>query len=253
MTTAQSVRGHWNGSGRYVDGGDARDRELRFEARVITKLGRSFQIGAIVPYVVTDRRFGDRASRGSGPGDVSLLSRYDFVRVGGENGLPGIALTLGLTVPTGRSPDRARDALGTDVTGSGAWEARPGIAIEKIWWTGWYVFGGVGVGFFAPFKRDDGSTIALGPRMLAVVAGGKSFTNGLSFALGATHEQEAAPRTDGLRVGANRARTSALAFAGYEIDDNWQVLASLLVDVIGREQIAATTIGFGIRRAWNVY
>lgn len=253
FATAQDVRGHWNASGRYVDGGDARDRELRFEARALTKIGRSIQVGAIVPYVRTERRYGDLHGVGSGFGDVTLLSRYDFVRVGGENGLPGIALTFGLTLPTGRSPERARHALGTDVTGTGTFEARPGIVVEKIWWNGWFVIGAASVGFLGPSRRADGGSVALGPRFLSLLAAGKGFTNGFSFALGGTHEQEAAPRADGLRVGANRARTSALAFVGYELDDNWQVLATVLVDVIGREQLAGTTIGLGIRRAWNVY
>lgn len=253
VTSAQDVRGHYNGSGRYVGAADARDREIRFEARAIAKIGRSIQVGAIVPYVRTERRFAENAGVGSGIGDVTVLSRYDFVRVGGQNGVPGIALTFALTLPTGRSPARARDALGTDVTGTGTWEAKPGLAIEKIWWTGWFVSGVASVGFFGTSPRPDGGSVAFGPRFLALLAGGKSFTNGFSFALGATHEQEAAPRADGLRIGANRARTSALAFVGMELDDHWQLLASVLVDFMGREQLATTTIGFGIRRAWNVY
>lgn len=252
-TAAQNVRGHYDGSGRYVDGGASRDRELRFDVRAIAKIGRSFQVGTIVPYVRTERKFAESSGVGSGVGDITVLGRYDFVRVGGQNSWPGIALTFALTLPTGRSPARSRDALGTDVTGTGTWEAKPGIAIERIWWTGWFVSGAASLGLFGPSTRADGGTVALGPRFVALLAAGKSFTNGFSFALGATHEQEAAPRADGLRVGASRARTSALGFIGYELDGHWQLLASLLVDFAGREQLATTTIGFGIRRAWNVY
>jgi hypothetical protein len=253
VTTAQDVRGHFNSSGRYVDAADARDRELRFEARAITKIGRSFQLGVIAPYLRTERSFADASSTGAGPGDITVLSRYDLVRVGGQNGIPGIAFTFAVTAPTGRAPDRARDALGSDVTGTGSWEMKPGIAVEKIWWTGWFVSGAIGVGFFTPHRRDDGSTLMLGPRAQAFVAAGKSFTWGLTAAIGATHEEEAAPRVDSLRVGASRARTAGLAFLSYELDDHWQVLTSMLVDFAGREQIAATTFSLGIRRAWNVY
>jgi len=253
VTTAQDVRGHFNSSGRYVDGGGARDREVRFELRAMTKITRALSFGVIVPYVRTERSFAETSSSGSGMGDLTLLSRYDFVRVGGQNGIPGVALTFAATAPTGRSPDRARDLLGTDVTGVGTWELKPGIALEKAWWTGWFVAAGASVGFFAPYSRADGAVVSLGPRFQSFVAGGKSFRSGVGVAIGATHEQEAAPRADGLRVGASRARTSALTFISYEFDDHWQVLASILVDVVGREQIAGTTFGLGIRRAWNVY
>jgi hypothetical protein len=253
VTTAQDVRGHWNSSGRYVDGGDARDREFRFEVRAMTKVTRPLQIGVIVPYIRTERQFADTSSAGSGVGDVSLLARYDFVRVGGQNGLPGVAATFALAAPTGRSAEHSHDILGTDVTGVGTWEARPGIAIEKAWWTGWYVLGAASVGFLAPYRRADGAIVALGPRFLSLFTIGKSFPSGLGIAIGATHELEAAPRADGLRVGAMRARTSGLAFMSYDFDDHWQMFGSFAADIVGREQVAASTFGLGVRRAWNVY
>jgi hypothetical protein len=253
VTSAQDVRGHWNGSGRYVDGGAARDREMRFELRAMTRVMRPLSIGVVLPYVRTERAFAGSSSAGAGVGDITLLTRYDLVRVGGQNGLPGLALTFAANAPTGRSPDRARDPLGSDVTGVGTWELKPGFALEKAWWTGWYVAGGASLGFFAPYRHADGSSVNLGPRFQAFVAGGKSVPSGVGLALGATHEREGAPRADGLRVGASRARTSALAIVSYEFDDHWQISASMLVDLFGREQVAGTTFGLGLRRAWNVY
>ena len=202
-------------------------------------------------------RFGDQSSGGSGVGDLTLLSRYDFVRVGGQNGIPGIAFTYAMSLPTGRSPDRARDPLGTDATGTGAYEARPGLAIEKTWWTGWFVTGVASLGFSAPYRRADGATVALGPRFVALLAAGKSFSNGLGFTLGVSREHEEGPRIDSVRVSGVRSRTSALSLVSYEIDDHWQATLSLLIDIplrqLGRNQLANTTIGFAIRRAWNVY
>ncbi len=253
VTTAQDIRGHFNRSGRYVDGGDARDRELRFEVRALTKVTRALSVGVVVPWVRTERRFATTASSGSGIGDLTLVSRYDLVRVGGQNAVPGLAFTFAATAPTGRSPDRARDPLGSDVTGVGTWELKPGLALEKVWWTGWYVALGGSLGFFTPYRRAAGATVSLGPRLQTFVAAGKAFRSGLGLAIGATHEQEAAPRADGLRVGATRARTSALLFVSYEFDDHWQVNASILADLFGREQLAGTTFGLGLRRAWNVY
>lgn len=252
------LRGHWDGDGHYVASDpDAHDREWRVEARGMGRIGRSFQYGVIVPWLHTIRRTRDSSSSGGGVGDVSLLGRWDFVKVGGEGDLPGIAFTMSVGLPTGRSPYKSTDTALADVTGSGAWEFRPGIAIEKSWWTGWYVLAAAGLGFYAPFRGRDDVKIQLGPRELVFVAAGKSWTNGLGLAVGASLDRESGPRVDGQRYVAFRARTSALLFGSYEIDDHWQLTASsqwdLPVSGLGRDQLAGLTFGLGIRRAWNVY
>jgi hypothetical protein len=253
VSTLQDVRGHYDAEGRYVSADGARDRELRVEARAMTKLGRSVQVGAIVPWLRTVRSFGDSSGSGSGIGDITLLGRYDFVRVGGEDGLPGIAFTFATALPTGRSAEHARDALGADTTGLGTWEVRPGVAIEKSWWTGWFVSGSLAAGFFGAYRRDDGTSVALGPRVLSFIGGGKSFTNGLGLAAGLSYEHQLAPKIDATRMGRDPVRASGMILGSYEIDDHWQVFASLLADFAGREQLANRTFGIGLRRAWNVY
>jgi hypothetical protein len=229
----QDVRGHWDQSGRWVPSRDAIDREYRVEARAMTKLSPRIQLGAIVPYLRTFRRFGDVASSGGGVGDVTLLARYDFVRVGGENGLPGIALTFASVLPTGRPPERANDALGAETTGLGTWEAKPGIAIEKSWWTGWFVSASVAAGIYGARYRTQ---------LLSFASGGKSFTNGLGIAAGLSYERDAM-----------RSRASALLLGSFEIDDHWQIFGSFSIDFAGREQTGNRVVGLGLRRAWNVY
>lgn len=188
---------------------------------------------------------------------MTALTRWDFVKVGGEGMLPGIAATFAVGLPTGRSTDHARDPRGADVTGIGTWELRPGVAIEKSWWTGWYVIGAVGVGFFAPFSNKLGSRTQLGPRLQAFAAVGKSFNNGLGLTLGLSHERETGPVVGGVRRVALLMKTSAMMFLSWEIDDRWQTFASLQLDLpinsLGSDQLAGTTIGLGVRRAWNVY
>lgn len=256
--TTNDLRGHWDGEGHYVASDpDAHDREWRVEARGMGRIGRRFQFGAIVPVLYTVRRTTDQTSGGGGLGDVTALARWDFVKVGGEGNLPGIAATMSIAMPTGRSPYSAKDALGADITGAGAWEVRPGIALEKSWWTGWYVLAAGGVGFFAPFTSNRDERIQLGPRFLAFAAVGKAWTNGLGLAVAVSHDREAGPRVDGVRYVAFRARSSAMLFGSYEIDDHWQLIASgqwdVPIDGFGRDQLAGITLGLGVRRAWNVY
>jgi hypothetical protein len=258
ITTAQDLRGHWDGGGTYIPSDpNARDREYRVEGRVMGRIGRHFQFGGIVPVLHTTRKTVDSSSSGGGLGDVTVLTRWDFVKPGGEGAWPGIAATMSLSLPTGRSPFNSKDPSLADVTGAGAYELRPGIALEKNWWTGWYVIAAAGVGFYAPFKSDRDVTIQLGPRMLAFVAVGKSWTNGLGLAGALSYDREAGPRVDGVRSVLFRARPSAMLFGSYAVDDHWTLIASgqwdLPISGLGREQLAGITVGLGVRRAWNVY
>lgn len=258
VTTGLDLRGHWDGAGKYIaSDANARDREYRVEVRGMGRIGKHFQFGAILPYLRTTRRTIDSDSSGGGLGDASVITRWDFVKVGGEGSLPGIAATLALATPTGRSPFKSKDPLLADVTGAGTWEVRPGVALEKSWWTGWYVIGAFGMGFFAPFEGNGGQNIQLGPRVLGFVAGGRSWSNGFGLAGALSYDREAGPRVAGTRYIAFRARSSIMLFGSYEISDHWQLIASSQweppISKLGRDQLAGITVGVGVRRAWNVY
>ncbi len=256
---AQDLRGTWDASGRYVpSSGGAIDREYRAELRALTKIGSSLQLGAILPWVHTYKRFPPESSDGGGPGDVVAFARWDFVPVGGRGAWPGIAATLGVGAPTGRATHRSRDLLGADVTGIGAWEIRPGVAIEKSWWTGWTVLANASIGVRLPYERENGSQVSLGPRAQVLAAGGRSWTFGLGVLAGILYEYETAPAIDGVRAeNASRARTAALANASWEIDDNWQPFGSVQIDLpvngLGRNELVSWAAAIGLRRVWNVY
>ena len=89
------------------------------------------QLAALVPIIQTYRRSRTEASSGAGFGDVHLTARYDWIWASRYRYLPGIAVLGGLTLPTGKPPDRANHRLGTDATGRGVYEGQVGIAIEK--------------------------------------------------------------------------------------------------------------------------
>lgn len=258
---AQDLRGTWDATGRHTPSpAGVIDREYRVELRALTRVGSSLQLGVILPWVHAFKRFPPESGEGSGPGDVAALARWDFVPVGGSGAWPGIAATLGVTAPTGRPTHRARDRLGADVTGIGAWEVRPGIAIEKSWWTGWTAILSASVGLRLPYDRESGlgGQVRLGPRAQVLAAAGPSWTNGLGLLVGLLHEREAPPVIDGARVeGAARARTAALAIASFEIDDHWQPFGSVQIDLpvngLGRNELASWAFAIGLRRVWNVY
>lgn len=252
----QSVQGSFADDGHWTRARSTdTDRELRVELAAIVKPLPSLQLGAGVPFLATSRTTVDLSGSGRGLGDVNLFGRWDFVPVGGRGSLPGLAATLSFGLPTGRAPERATDVLGADTTGLGAFEVRPGLALEKAWWQGWFVVLATSVGLRAPHEGRTG-TVQLGPRWSTVVAGGPSFRSGLGVALGLQHDREAAPTIAGVR-GVGRARTTALLVASWELDLHWSIVTVVQADVpiagLSRNEPGALSATLGVRLARSVY
>jgi hypothetical protein len=234
------------------------DRELRVEISGVWKLARAVQVGASLPTIVTFIADGQgQSSTGGGPGDATAFARYDFVAPGGANGWPGIAATFSLTAPTGKPIRSSHDPLTADVTGLGVWELRPGIAIEKTWWTGWTAIGAASVGFRTNYGDSDGASIALAPKASFVVAGGPSFTWGLGVLLGALVESEAAPTRNGVASSNGRSRMAALLIPTWELDAHWSLIGSAEIDLpiagVGRNNPTNAAFSFGVRRVFLTY
>lgn len=255
-TRLQSTLGSFDDAGRWVrDPATDADRELRADLSVIVKPMPSLQLGASAPFLSTWRKTADLDGRGAGVGDVNVFGRWDFVPVGGRGAWPGIAATLSVGLPTGRSADHAADALGADATGLGVFEVRPGIAIEKAWWRGWFVVFATSVALRTPHD-SRGGTVQLGPRWSTVLAGGPSFRSGLGVALGVQHDREAAPTTAGVR-GAGRSRTSLVLVSSYEIDLHWSIVLAAQADPpiagLGRNEPGVVSGTLGLRFAHSIY
>ncbi len=252
----QATRGSYDDAGRWVrDPATDMDRELRTDLSVHFKPIPALQLGASAPFVATWRRTADLEGRGAGVGDANVFGRWDFVPVGGRGDWPGVAATLSVGLPTGRSADKATDVLGADATGLGVFEVRPGFAIEKAWWRGWFAVFASSIAFRTPHD-SRGGTVQLGPRWSTVLAGGPSFRWGLGVALGVQHDREAAPTTAGVR-GVGRSRTSLVLVASYEIDLHWSIVLAAQADPpiagLGRNEPGVLSGTLGLRFARSVY
>ena len=89
---------------------------------------RRTQIGATVPLRATWRQTPDVAGAGGGMGDLRLIGRYN-ARVESTN--PGLWLTLGARLPTGRAWTEAEDTLLADVTGLPGAAVTVGAIVER--------------------------------------------------------------------------------------------------------------------------
>jgi hypothetical protein len=232
------------------------DRELGAEVGWMARAGRRLQLGVSVPMLATFRRLGDTESSGGGAGDVRAAARLEVLESGAAAWAPSVALTLGATLPTGRSSSASGDALGADVTGLGAGELRPGLGIEKAW-RGFQATFAASVGFRTPFYTASGEEVRLAPRLQLLAAAGPTWGSGVSLALGGTYEREAGA-TFGGRVspGTTRERAALLAVLAYDINARWTAIGSLQADIpiagLGRNEIAAVAPSAGVRYVWGM-
>jgi hypothetical protein len=232
-----------------------RDVEARAELGCLLAPLPRLQLGLAVPVLLNVRGSGDETAVGGGLGDLSFSARFDLVPLSTTGAWPSIALTAGVGLPTGRPASRAEDPLATDATGLGAAEVRPGVFVEKNFDGEATAIFSASIGLRAPMTGARGERIELGPRARFVAAAGPVFSSGLSLSAGLVHERESAPSIGGaVTPGADRRRSAALLFAGYDITPRFTALASLEVDLpissLGKNEPSAVAFAINLRRAF---
>lgn len=211
------------------------------------------QLSAMLPMVETVRRVPGLTEGGGDLGDVVLGGRVDFTLPGASVVIPGIALSLGLTLPTGRAPEAARYPLATDATGTGAVQGSISLALEQT---------------YGPYLINMAGTVALrgartvgdvherqGAQLIGFIAGGYSFKNDAVLALTASYIAELDATINGARTPkSGRAATRLGVAGGYPISNTWRLQGSVFSDLpirfLGYNQPAGVGLTFMIVRAW---
>lgn len=103
------------------------------------RLNNNIQFGISIPYVLNYSKVPGVKKSGKGLGDISVFARYEFFhehrirKVNGkpkiDNVFPYLALTMGISLPTGKSDENAESEV--DVTGKGYYSASLGISVIK--------------------------------------------------------------------------------------------------------------------------
>lgn len=236
--------------GRYV--APPRDTiELDFEQQVAgtIRVLRHGQLTFLVPLVETYRSVPGLAESGAGLGDIRLGARYDFIEPGSSPTWPGIALSFGLTLPTGRAPEAASKPLATDATGTGAVQASAQIALEKPLHGDVFVYLSGSADWRSP-RVVSGLHEQRGPAFIAFAALGDSFKNGLVAAVTATYTAELDARLEGARLpGSGYELARAGLSGGYSFSDEWRAQMSLFGDLpLGRNQPLGAGLSFMLLR-----
>jgi hypothetical protein len=246
--------------GTYDDGGHYTavppgNGEYDFEEDLFgaVRVLRRGQVALLLPFVETQRHEQGVHEIGGGIGDMNLSLRYDFVLAGESHVIPGIALLVGLTAPTGRPPDAITPShpLGTDATGVGAWQGNVGLALEQAWGH-WLVNATQLLAWRAPRTVQTGGTTideALAPQLVTLLGAAYVFNSDVSVALFGSYTFEGTATLDGASAPDSARRVAVVSLASaYPLSDRFRIQGSLFtnppISALGRNQTATTGLTF---------
>lgn len=215
--------------------------DLRFDAWALVRLADAWQVTARVPWVVGFRASPDGASSvGTGLGDVVAGVRWDVVGLGEYAELPGVALMVSGTAPTGRRPEQAFDALGASATGRGAWGVSAAFALERAV-VPWFLRVDGAFTYHFAFQRAD--TLAwqrFGPALNAGVTGGFELKPDVwVLALSLRVDHEFPLHLDGEELPDSSATSLSTSLStSWKVTPRWTVTGAVATDVLGRLAIA---------------
>lgn len=232
--------------------------DLRLDAWALVRLSDAWQVTARVPWVVGFRTAADGTSSvGTGVGDVMAGVRWDVIGLGEYAELPGIALMVSGTAPTGRRPEQALDALGASATGRGAWGVTAALAVERAV-VPWFIRADGAFTWLFSFRRaDTGAWQQLGPGLDVGVTGGRELVaDKLVLALAFRLNHEWPMRVDGEALPDSSATSLSTALStSWKVTPKWTLTGAVATDLLGRLGVARNrperiTFTVGVRHAF---
>jgi hypothetical protein len=249
------ILGGWDGQRGYFQQ-SAGDGEFDSELDLVGTL-RVFgdgQVTLLVPFLETWRQASGLSEWGGGIGDVNLSARYDFTHAGQSSLLPGIALLVGITFPTGRAPEDASHLLATDATGVGAFQFIGGLGLEQSF--GHFLFNLTGlVGWRTP-RSVLGVDETLGVQFQGLFGVGYAFDNDASLAVSFGYVAELDAVINGQRVVDSGRALPTLGLSGsLPLGESWRLQGGVNynppISGLGRNQTAGVGYTFSILRTWT--
>ncbi len=185
--------GYWDPDSRWHRYRGYGENELRLSWWALGRLGRRWQAWVSLPGLVTWRRAGALHDTNGAVADAQIGVRWDPVLIGEYLGVPGVAVVLTLTAPTGRAPWHSRGDLGADITGRGAWVPAVAVVLEKTHLP-WFFQLQVGADVPLPLRRPDtGQEERLGPGVSASFSTGAELVPDVLVLSGSLHGSWHAP------------------------------------------------------------
>jgi hypothetical protein len=259
VVKASSVLGSFDDTGNYVASRPgASELDLEQDLFGAYRVFDGGQVALLVPFVETHRKSRGKGELGGGLGDMNLSGRWDITRAGESRWLPGLALLVGLTAPTGKPAD-AKDIgqLATGATGIGAFQLNGGVAVEQAFGPWLVSVSGIVAQRTARTVGSGDSAIheRLGPQWTALAAAAYVFPHEISMAASASYSIEENATINGQDAPHTSRRLPALSLGtAIPLSDTWRVQASLsgqpLVSGLGQNQPASVGSQITVIHSW---
>ncbi len=130
--------GVWDQFGTWRESGFTKT-QMRYSLSGAYRLNKHIQFGLSIPFYMNYNAVPGLKQRSSGLGDINISGRYEFFhefQMKKKDGkeqidkvLPYLALTFGITLPTGKSEETAENDV--DVVGKGFYTTSLGISLTK--------------------------------------------------------------------------------------------------------------------------
>jgi hypothetical protein len=254
---AAHVYGSFDSGGNYSTP-PAGSTEQNFEQAAIGALRMPVvdraQVALLVPLVETRRSARGVGELGGGLGDVNLSARYDFLYAGQNQYVPGIAALVGVTFPTGRPPESARQAQATDATGVGAFQGNVGVAVEQLF--GSWLVTAYGIVAKRAQRTAQGIRTELGTQWTVLFAVAYSLPRDYAIALSASYTGEGDAEVQGQEAPNTARRIPVLGISGVvPVTDHFRFQGGLSgnppIPSLGKNQPA--TIGLTVTAVYAWY
>lgn len=249
------IVGSFDAAGRYLSA-PAGANELDLEQDLIGTLRvlQRGQLSVSVPILQTIRTAGGTSEFGGGLGDIAVSGRYDAVLAGEYEWLPGLAILAGVVFPTGKPLESASLPLGSDSTGTGAFQGTLGLAVEQIWG---HLFANLTLLALKSAPRHVGGiSTTLGFQGTASAAGGYVFDSGGALALTIVAMRSTDAVQDGKAVlDSSRGKTLLGMVGAFPLSARWRIQGSLTGDLpfrsMGKNEPAGVGLSLLIMRTWQ--
>lgn len=249
----RGVFGSFGADGAFARAGDG-DVETAQELFASARPFARAQFAVLVPFIETRRQAAGLTDVGGGVGDVRAAGHIELTRAGERPYVPGLALLLGASLPTGTAPDQAQGVLAADATGTGAWEGSVGLELDQRFESAFVTVAGA-VGQRAP-REASGVSQSFAPRFTAVVSGGYVLQNDVALGAFATALHQGPSRAEGAELpGSALSLVTAGLAATFPTGESWRAQATTSVDCPvsgwGRNQPTGAGLAVSMLRLWN--
>jgi hypothetical protein len=124
--------GSFDQEGLFTANRGSTDLTAEWVSSCVVRVAPKFELGAAVPLVFNFREAqGVQSETGLGFGDTSAFATWLLYSQFQDRYAPGVALTGGVTLPTGAPPQSSESNLGADTTGQGRGEFTFTATLEK--------------------------------------------------------------------------------------------------------------------------